>query len=234
MNAIIMGAAPLSPTNVNNAITNALIQGGQQWLILTIVAFLPAIWTVTLMFHFGRPYMIRTLRKCGLRFGADVWWMSYVLIRDGVMVLLFCLSIIFFLPNLVDTMPLPITAPISAIFLLWALLIKLLRPVDDDPKAYQLSSVFLVLGATLYYIPQVFAVEANSQVHLAGLVNTLQSGSNVAWANGIMYTSLSLLVLTGAFIFFFVLGKVNRAAIAGRRPRRGLPAELRQPVEARS
>jgi|GEM_PF-319741 hypothetical protein len=232
MNPIAIGAAPLSPNDINTAITNALIQGGQGWLVMTIVAFLPIIWTITLMFHFGRPYMIRMLRKCSLRFGADVWWMSYVLIRDGVMVVLFCMSIIFFMPNLVDSMPFPITAPISAVFLLWALLVKLVRSVDDEPQMYQLASVFLILGATLYYIPQVFAVEATSQVHLAALANTLQSSADVTWANGIMFTSLALLVLTGGFIFTYVLGTINRAAISGKRRRHGLPAELRRPVEA--
>src|SRR5579863_7128411 len=70
--------------DIATAITNALIQGGSLWLIATIVAFLPVLWTMTLMLHLGRPYVLRTLRRCGLRLGADIWWMSYLLMRDAI------------------------------------------------------------------------------------------------------------------------------------------------------
>src|SRR2546421_479135 len=74
----------MKPDDIATAITQALVQGGSQWLVATIVAFLPAMWTMTLILHLGRPYVIRTLRRCGLRLGADIWWMSYLLIRDAV------------------------------------------------------------------------------------------------------------------------------------------------------
>src|SRR5271165_5233122 len=111
----------MNPTQVANAITQALIQGGSTWMIATIAAFLPALWTMTLVLHLGRPYVLRTLRRCGLRLGADVWWMSYLLMRDGLMMITFALSWIFFLPNLVQSQALPITGSLSAVFLLAAL-----------------------------------------------------------------------------------------------------------------
>src|SRR5512135_328508 len=94
----------MKPDDVSTAITNALVTGGSSWLIASIVAFLPALWTMTLMFHLGRPYVLRTLRRCGLRLGADVWWMSYLLIRDALMLVTFALSFIFFNPSLVVNM----------------------------------------------------------------------------------------------------------------------------------
>ena len=53
----------MNPNDVQTAITNSLVQGGSQWLIATIVAFLPALWTMALMLHLGRPYVLRTLRR---------------------------------------------------------------------------------------------------------------------------------------------------------------------------
>ena len=82
----------MKPNDVATAITNALVQGGAQWLVATIVAFLPVLWTMTLMMHLGRPYVLRTLRRCGLRLGADIWWMSYLLIRDAVLLMTFALK----------------------------------------------------------------------------------------------------------------------------------------------
>jgi hypothetical protein len=196
--------------DVANAITNALVQGGSQWLIATLVAFLPALWTMSLVLHLGRPYVLRTLRRCGLRLGADVWWMSYLLMRDAVLVITFALSWIFFQPNLVTSLPLPITGPLAALCLLLALTVKLVRRVDDDVTAYRLSTVFLIAGATLYYVPLVFAVEANSQEHLSWFVQHLESSNNTSWALGIMYVAMVGVALVAAWLFFRALISANR------------------------
>lgn len=119
-------------------------------------------------------------RRCGLRLGADIWWMSYLLMRDGVLLITFALSWIFFEPNIVANSALPLTGPLAALALLLALAVKLARRVDDDVNAYRLATVFLVLGATLYYGPLVFAVEATSQIGLAGFGHIFTSNQNQA------------------------------------------------------
>jgi hypothetical protein len=116
--------------------------------------------------------------------------MSYLLIRDGLMLITFALSWIFFEPNIVANSALPITGPLAAFCLLLALAVKLSRRVDDDVQAYRLATVFLVLGATLYYAPQVFAVEAASQDYLGWFVTHFTSNTNPAVALGIMWFSL--------------------------------------------
>ncbi len=162
----------MKPDDIATAITQALVQGGSQWLVATIVAFLPAMWTMTLILHLGRPYVIRTLRRCGLRLGADIWWMSYLLIRDAVLLITFAMSFIFFQPSIVANSALPITGPLATLCLLIALAVKLSRRADDDVQAYRIVTAFLVVGATLYYGPQVFAVERRPRpryyVDLAG------------------------------------------------------------------
>ena len=200
----------MKPDDIATAITQALIQGGSQWLIATLVAFLPALWTMSLVLHLGRPYVLRTLRRCGLRLGADVWWMSYLLTRDAVLVVTFGLSFIFFQPNLVASLPLPITGPLAALCLLLALAVKLSRRVDDDPGAYRLATAFLVLGATLYYVPLVFAVEAASQAHLSFLATSVVSDANVPVALGIMWVGLAGVALV--LVWFFL----RAFATAGR------------------
>ncbi len=184
-------APALGPSDVQTAITQALVQGGSQWLVATLVAFLPALWTMTLILHLGRPYILRTLARCGLRLGADVWWMSYLLMRDGLMIITFGLSWIFFLPNLVTSLALPLTGGLGAVFLLASLVTKLVRRVDDDPNAYRISTALLVIAATLYYAPLVFAVEATSQPALAGFGKFFTTSSNTSWALPLMWISLA-------------------------------------------
>ena len=200
----------MKPTDIASAITQALVQGGAQWMVSTIVAFLPVLWTMALILHLGRPYVLRTLRRCGLRLGADVWWMSYLLMRDGVLLITFALSWIFFEPNIVANSALPLTGPLAALSLLLALAVKLSRRVDDDVNAYRLATIFLVLGATLYYGPQVFAVEATSQSYLAGFGQIFTSNQNQAVALGIMWVSLAGALLVAGWLFVRTMISANR------------------------
>ena len=200
----------MKPDGVSTAITNALVQGGAQWLIATIVAFLPALWTMSLMFHLGRPYVLRTLRRCGLRLGADVWWMSYLIIRDALLLVTFALSFIFFNPSLVVNQAFPITGPLAALCLLLALAVKLTRRVDDDVNAYRLATVFLVLGATLYYIPLVFSVEATSQSYLSWFITNGTSNTNPVVALWIMWISLAGVAIVAAWLFIRALMNATR------------------------
>src|SRR2546428_12449551 len=213
----------MKPDDVATAITQALLQGGAQWMISTIVAFLPALWMMTLMLHLGRPYVLRVLRRCGLRLGADIWWMSYLLIRDALMLITFALSWIFFQPNIVANAALPITAPLSALLLLLALAVKLSRRVDDDIRAYRWATVFLVLGATLYYGPLVFAVEATSQPYLAGFGRVFTSNTNVGVALAIMWISLAGVAIVAGWLFVRAWQSANRTMM------RRLAAQEKQP-----
>ncbi len=200
----------MNPKDVQTAITGALLQGGQTWMIATIVAFLPVLWTMSLMLHLGRPYVLRTLRRCGLRLGADIWWMSYLIIRDALLLVTFGLSFIFFNPNLVATLPFPITGPLAALCLLLALAVKLSRRVDDDVNAFRLATVFLVLGASLYYIPLVFSVEAASQDYLSWFVTNFTSNTNPIVALWIMWLSLAGVAIVTAWLFVRTLANANR------------------------
>src|SRR5664279_5986621 len=80
------------------------------------------------------------------------------------MVVTLALSMIFLMPNLYIGLGLPITAPLATVVLLWALTVKLTRDADDDPAAFRLVSVLLVIASVLYIIPQVYGLEAADQV----------------------------------------------------------------------
>src|SRR5438270_10375572 len=205
----------MKPDDIATAIMNALVQGGSQWLIATLVAFLPALWTMSLMLHLGRPYVLRTLRRCGLRLGADIWWMSYLIIRDALLLLTFALSFIFFNPSLVVNMAFPITGPLAALCLLLALAVKLSRRVDDDVNAYRLATVFLVLGSALYYIPLVFSVEAASQDYLSWFVTNGTSNTNPTVALWIMWISLAGVAIVAAWLFVRALMSATRSMVKG-------------------
>ncbi|MDA8068109.1 MAG: hypothetical protein M0T77_05800 [Actinomycetota bacterium] len=202
--------ATLTAHEVTNAINQSLLQGGSRWVVGTISAFMPGLWVLTVLFHLARPYVFRTLKKLSLRFGADVWWLAYVLMRDGVVLLTLALSTIFLFPNLLITVPVPLTAPLAALLLFASLYVKLLYDADEDFQAYRLQTVLLAVGVALYMVPQIFGVEATSQSSLAGVVTFLTSTSNTAWVGPIVAIALIGYGVIGVLIFYQVV-------IAGRR-----------------
>ena len=208
----------MKPDDITNAIEQAILQGGQQWLVATIAAFMPALWAMTLIMHLSRPYVLRTLRKLSLRFGADVWWLSYVLVRDAITVVTFCLSVIFLMPNLILGSDLPLTAPLATLFLFLALYVKLLNDADDDFGAYRVVTLLLVAGATFYFVPQTVAIESGSQAYLAGVAGFLDSTTNRAWAAPILVVSLLGFAVTAGSIFYRVVIASGRANDAEARP----------------
>lgn len=196
----------MQPLNADD-LASALTTGASGWLVLSIAAVLPILWAFTLTMHFARPYVLRFLQSLTLRFGGDVWWLTYVLIRDALMVITLGLSIIFLYPNLYLTGEgLPLTAPISTVLLLWVLVVKLVRDTDEDPGAFRLASLLLVAASVLYIVPQIYGMEAADQEYLGDLPSTLISVSNLALARPILWLSIAAFLLTAAalFIRFFI------------------------------
>jgi hypothetical protein len=179
----------------------ALSAGGEGWLVLSVAAVLPILWSFTLVLHFARPYVLRFLQTLTLRFGGDVWWLSYVLFRDALLVITLGLSLIFVMPNLYLVTGLPITAPLATVVLFWALVVKLLRDPDDDPGAFRLLSVLLIVASALYIVPQIYGMEAADQAYLGDLPGMFISTTNLDLARPILWASLGLIGLTGAGIF---------------------------------
>jgi hypothetical protein len=195
-------------------LATALTTGASGWLVLSVAAVLPILWAFTLILHFARPYVLRFLRTLTLRFGGDVWWLSYVLFRDGLLVVTLGLSMIFLMPNLYLKVGLPITAPLATVVLFWALVLKLIRDSDDDPGAFRLVSVLLVVASVLYIVPQIYGLEAADQAYLGSLPSSLISSENLAIARPILWISLALFAATGfaLFVRFMVnLGRVEKA-----------------------
>ena len=213
-------------------LAKALTSGGATWLVLSLAAVLPILWAFVLVLHFARPYIIRFLGSLTLRFGGDVWWLSYVLFRDGLMIVALALSTVFLMPNLYIGLGLPLTAPLAAVGLFWALVLKLTGDADDDPRRFQLVSITLVISSVLYIIPQLYGLESADQVDSWNAISTTlgsipsaltaSDGGNppvvnaLAWP--IEYVSLILFALTAGYLFtrfLMGLGKEEESAETG-------------------
>jgi hypothetical protein len=201
-----------APLNADQLATT-LTSGGAGWMVASVAAVLPILWAFTLILHFARPYIIRFLRRLTLRFGGDVWWLSYVLFRDGLLVVTLGLSMVFLMPNFYLTGDgLPITAPLAVVVLFWTLVVKLVRDPDDDPAAFRLESILLIIASVLYIIPQIYGMEASDQTNLGNIPSLLVSTTNMEVARPLFWVSVGLFALTGVGIFAWYVAKTMRAA----------------------
>ena len=187
----------------------ALVQGTQYWLVLSVAAVLPILWSFTLALHFARPYVLRYLQSLTLRFGGDVWWLSYVLMRDALMGVTLALSAVFLFPNLYlnSGLGLPITAPMASLVLFWALLVKVTGDADDNPTTFRLVSILLVVASALYIIPQIYGVEAGDQGGLGGLTAAFVVGDDLTLPYAILNLSLLGFAATGGALFVWFMRK---------------------------
>lgn len=203
-----------------------LLSGGMAFIYITLAAMLPLLWVLALTLHLARPYMLRTIKKFYLRFGADVWWLLYVMIRDAVMVLTFVISVFFLFPDQVRNLALPVTGPLATVVLFWALLVKLTRDADDNPRDFAAVTYLMVAGAVLYLTPFLFGVEAPMRGWEEAR-RLASSSTNPEVALPILYGALGLFGLTGAYIFRFVMQAAAKAAAGGK----GGAATLQGPAE---
>lgn len=144
---------------LSQAIINAFIQGGEQFLEGTMAAALPLLWMLVVALHLARPYMVRTTQKFSLRLGADIWWVLYIGLRDLMIALTAILSFMFLYPDVLLSNSLPIGGSLATVALFGALLVKLFADADNDPRAFKLVSTLLGAGSALYLVPTMLGVQ---------------------------------------------------------------------------
>jgi len=133
---------------------------GESFVEGTIAAALVVLWVLVLGLHIGRPYMVQSTEKFTLRLGADLWWIIYVGLRDIFVVQVFLGSFIFFYPDVVSGMDLPITGSLAAVCAFAVMLIKLTTRNDGDRDWFRWQALLLGLGALLYIGPYIIGVQA--------------------------------------------------------------------------
>jgi hypothetical protein len=203
----------MSPQDLTNAIITGINGGGEQFLEDTLAAVLPVIWLVILGLHLGRPYILDMIDRFTLRLGADLLWLVYVALRDFLIVSGVVMSFMFFFPDVLQTDALPLTGGLAAAALFAALLVKLMGDPDHNLRDFRLTTIFLGIGAILYFVPYLLGVQFISiaPAALAPMSAFLVTNSNPGWAVGIAYLSVVLLAIMGAIAAIYVVRTGGRA-----------------------
>jgi hypothetical protein len=185
---------------LSQAIINALVQGGEQFLEGTMAAALPLLWMMVIALHLARPYMVRTTQKFSLRLGADLWWVLYVGLRDLMIALTAIFSFMFLYPDVLVSNSLPIGGSLATAALFGALLVKLVADADNDPQAFKLVSTLLGAGSALYLVPTLLGVQltaVNWGPVWADVAKALTTNTDQVVAVGLCWFSVAAVALMG-------------------------------------
>ena len=191
-----------------HAIVRAFLQGGERFLEGTVAAALPIIWLLALALHLVRPHMLRMTQKLTLRLAADIWWVLYVALRDGLLAVAFVMSFMFLFPDVLLADALPIGGSIATALLFAVLLTKLIADPDDDPRVFRMVSGLLAGGVTIYILPTIVGVQV-SALDLGdpwnGFARSLVTSTNGALAIALWWISLLAIGLMGVVAVWFNL-----------------------------
>lgn len=181
-------------------------------IMLSIVSFL---------LHIGRPYFERILGRMTLRVAADIWWVAYVALRDGSLLV----SVLFgFLHLNLDIMAdikvgIPFV-PLATVASSIALVKKVFRNTEDLNAHYLAATVWTTVGAVLNTTGYVFVMEGpGAEYSVSGtafwqVMHGLRSNQNPELAVWTFYIAFGVLGCVAVYATFQGLSTLRKAAQA--------------------
>jgi hypothetical protein len=180
-------------------------------ILLSIVSFL---------LHLGRPYFERILGRLTLRVAADLWWLAYVVLRDGSLFIAVVCGLFYLNLDLMADIKIGLPfVPLGTVALAAALLVKVFRNAEDLNKSFRLSLYLVGIGALLNTAGYVLVMEAPGDEYEAAKTafwTTMvgwRSNSNPALATWTFYITAALLSVLGIVAVSLAIRSYRRAAL---------------------
>jgi hypothetical protein len=152
LGGVVLSLLAMSSTPVFALASGDIVSAGSVWLETTIAVALVFVTVMAFSLQIARGYFVRVLNKFTLRLGADIWWLAYVLIRDGLIFLAFIMGLLVFLPGTFLDYPMAVPfMPLSIVLFGIALVTKLYFDADDNRNAFR-AVTFLVFGGTALWL----------------------------------------------------------------------------------
>lgn len=143
------------------AITSGdMVSAGSIWLETTIAVAMAFVTVMAFSLQIARGYFLRILNKFTLRLGADIWWLAYVLIRDGLIFMSFIMGLLVFFPGTFLDYPIAVPfMPASVVLFGLALVTKLYFDADDNRNAFRVVTILIFGGTLLWVFGTIFITE---------------------------------------------------------------------------
>ncbi|MDG6986025.1 MAG: hypothetical protein JRM73_04685 [Nitrososphaerota archaeon] len=195
--------------------TTGMVSAGSIWLETTIAVALVFVTAMAFSLQIARGYFLRILNKFTLRLGADIWWLTYVLIRDGLIFMSLIMSLMVFFPGTFLDYPLAVPFfPLTSVLFAAALVTKLYFDADDSRNAFRFVTVLVFAGTVSWIFGTVFITE--TPLALSTLPAGISATSGI-WAtiyNNFSSTQNLGLAMTSFYGGFAALGLIGLVGFA--------------------
>ncbi len=190
------------------------------WTEATIALMVGIFFIGAFSLQIARNYFLRTLDKFTLRLGADIWWLAYIMIRDGLAFGALLLGFeLFFVGTYGDYAIAVPFMPLAIVLTAAVLVIKLVKDPDEEEKWNRAVSTLLA-AATFFYVFGILMVTesivgygtAGYLVTSTGTITTATGGSDI-WT--ITYNAFSSTVNTQLAVWTFYVCFTALSAFAG-------------------
>jgi hypothetical protein len=208
---------------LTQALINAFLAGGEQFLEGTVAAALPLLWMLVVALHLARPYMVRTTQKFSLRLGADIWWVLYIGLRDLLIALTAVMSFMYLYPDVLVADALPIGGSLATVAIFAVLLVKLVADADNDPRAFRLVSTLIAVGSAFYLVPTILGVQLSSTnwgPFWKSVADALTTNTNSSVAVGLCWFSIAAIAIMSLVAAGYNLRGPADTSLANLRARR--------------
>src|SRR6266540_1545090 len=163
---------------------------------------------VSFLLHIGRPYFERILARLPLRVAADLWWLMYIVFRDGTLLLAVIIGLFTLNPDLMADIKIGLPfVPLGTLALAAALAIKVFRNAEDVNKSFRVATSLVAIGLVLNTVGFVFVMEAPGDEYNLGkmafwqTMRSWQSNANPNLSIMTFYISIFLLSAIGLYAF---------------------------------
>jgi hypothetical protein len=163
---------------------------------------------VSFLLHIGRPYFERILSRLPLRVAADIWWLMYIVFRDGTLLLAVIFGLFTLNPDLMADIKIGLPfVPLGTVALSAALAVKVFKNAEDVNKSFRLATSLVAIGLILNTIGFVFVMEAPGEEYNLGrlafwqTLRSLRSNANPNLSLWTFYIAIALLSVIGVYCF---------------------------------
>ena len=184
-------------------------------ILLSVVAWL---------LHLGRPYFERLLSRFSLRVAGDLWWLLYVLARDGSLLGAALLGLLTLNLDLMADIKVGLPfVPFGTVTCFAALLAKVFANAEDLNRAHLRVFYLVSLAGGLNLLGYVFVMEAPgpeyalSRSAFWAFMSGLRSNQNPGLAAWTFHLAAGLLALLGIGAFVRTARLLHRRVSDGSR-----------------
>lgn len=189
------------------------------WTAQTLCAIGILLSIVSFLLHIGRPYFERILKRFSLRVAADLWWVVYVVLRDGTLFLAFLFGFLNLNLDLMADIKVGLPfVPFGTVALAASLLVKVFHNAEDVNKSFRLSTHLVTLGAFLNTVGYALVMEAPGEEHPAAknafwqMLHSWRSNENPQLAALTFYVTFSVLICMAAIATVKAMRLFGKAA----------------------